>query len=111
MCLSSPATELSSPLQAAGFLFTLHRRLTGLGSAPLREGQFLMPVGTVKFFNGVKGFGFITPDGGGKDDFVHVAAVASAGWATLKQRQRIKYDLVADERGKDSAVNLRHLLR
>jgi len=70
-----------------------------------------MPLGTVKFYNGVKGFGFITPEGGGKDDFVRVAAVASAGWATLKQRQRVKYDLVSDERGKDSAVNLRHLLR
>ncbi|MDO6415351.1 cold shock domain-containing protein [Sphingomonas sp. BIUV-7] len=70
-----------------------------------------MPVGTVKFFNGVKGFGFITPDGGGKDDFVDVAAVSKAGWATLKQRQRIEYDLVADERGKDSAVNLQNLRR
>jgi CspA family cold shock protein len=70
-----------------------------------------MPVGTVKFFNGVKGFGFITPDGGGKDDFVHVAAVAKAGWATLNQRQRIEYDLVPDDRGKDSAVNLRRVGR
>jgi CspA family cold shock protein len=63
----------------------------------------------VKFFNGVKGFGFITPDRGGKDDFVHVAAVEKAGMNTLKQRQRIEYDLAADANGKDSAVNLRRV--
>jgi CspA family cold shock protein len=69
--------------------------------------EFVLPVGTVKFFNGSKGFGFITPDGGGKDDFVHRDAVAEAGMSTLKLRQRIEYDLVADARGKDTAVNLR----
>ena len=69
--------------------------------------EYLLPVGTVKFFNGIKGFGFITPDGGGKDDFVHVDAVAKAGMSTLKLRQRIAYDLVTDARGKDTAVNLR----
>jgi CspA family cold shock protein len=66
-----------------------------------------MPTGTVKYFNGVKGFGFITPDSGGKDDFVHLAAVEQAGLSTLKQRQRLRYDLAVDERGKDAAVNLR----
>jgi CspA family cold shock protein len=69
--------------------------------------EFFLPVGTVKFFNGIKGFGFITPDGGGKDDFVHVDAVLKAGMSTLKQRQRIAYDLAADARGNDTAVNLR----
>lgn len=66
-----------------------------------------MPTGTVKFFNGIKGFGFITPDTGGKDDFVHVAAVEKAGLSTLRQRQRIRYDIAADAQGKDTAVNLR----
>lgn len=66
-----------------------------------------MPTGTVKYFNGIKGFGFITPDNGGKDDFVHVSAVEKAGLRTLRQRQRILYDIAADERGKDMAVNLR----
>lgn len=66
-----------------------------------------MPTGTVKFFNGIKGFGFITPDGGGKDDFVAMAAVEQAGLKTLAQKQRLKYDIRADKAGKDSAVNLR----
>jgi CspA family cold shock protein len=69
--------------------------------------EFLLPVGTVRFFNGIKGLGFITPDGGGKDNFVHLDAVARAGMSTLKFRQRIEYDLVIDARGKESAVNLR----
>jgi CspA family cold shock protein len=65
-----------------------------------------MPVGTVKFFNGIKGFGFIAPDGGGKADFVHVSAVERAGMKTLSQRQRLRYDLTTDKNGKDTAVNL-----
>jgi CspA family cold shock protein len=65
-----------------------------------------MPTGTVKFFNGVKGFGFIAPDGGGKEAFVHVSAVERAGLTTLSQKQRIRYDVQADQSGKDAAVNL-----
>jgi CspA family cold shock protein len=71
--------------------------------------EFSLPVGTVKFFNGIKGFGFITPDRGGKDDFVNLESVVKAGMSTLKQRQRIEYDLVTDDRGKDTAVNLRRI--
>lgn len=62
--------------------------------------------GTVKFFNADKGYGFIAPDGGGNDAFVHVTAVERAGMRTLDQNQRVQYDLEEDRRGKMSAVNL-----
>jgi len=65
-----------------------------------------MPIGTVKFFNPDKGFGFIQPDGGGNDAFVHVTAVDKAGMSGLDKDQRISYDLEDDQRGKPSAVNL-----
>ncbi len=65
-----------------------------------------MPVGTVKFFNTDKGYGFIAPDGGGNDSFVHISAVQAAGMGTLEQNQRVSYDIETDRRGKASAVNL-----
>jgi CspA family cold shock protein len=65
-----------------------------------------MPVGTVKFFNNDKGFGFIAPDDGGKDSFVHISAVERAGMSTLEQNQRLSYEVEADQRGRESAVNL-----
>lgn len=65
-----------------------------------------MPIGTVKFFNEDKGFGFIQPDGNGNDAFVHISAVQIAGMQTLNRDQRISYDLEQDKRGKTSAVNL-----
>ncbi|WP_116091598.1 cold-shock protein [Sphingomonas crusticola] len=65
-----------------------------------------MPVGTVKFFNNDKGFGFIAPDDGGKDSFVHISAVERAGMGTLEQNQRLRYEVEADQRGRESAVNL-----
>ncbi len=65
-----------------------------------------MPVGTVKFFNSSKGYGFIAPDEGGGDAFVHISAVERAGMASLNQDQRIKYELETDKRGKTSAINL-----
>lgn len=65
-----------------------------------------MPVGTVKFFNAAKGYGFIAPEGGGGDAFVHISAVERAGMATLDKDQRVKYELETDNRGKTSAVNL-----
>ena len=68
-----------------------------------------MPIGTVRFFNGPKGFGFIAPDSGGKEDFVRLSAVEQAGLTTLRQKQRIRYDVQTDSSGKDSAVNLRPL--
>jgi len=66
-----------------------------------------MPTGTVKFFNDSKGFGFIQPDGGGTDAFVHVTAVERAGMRSLRQDQRLSYDLEEDQRGKTKAVNLK----
>ena len=65
-----------------------------------------MPVGTVKFFNNDKGFGFIAPDDGSKDSFVHISAVERAGMGTLEQNQRLRYEVEADQRGRESAVNL-----
>ena len=66
-----------------------------------------MPTGTVKFFNENKGYGFIAPDGGGNDAFVHMTAVESAGMRSLRENQRISYELEQDKRGKMSAVNLK----
>jgi len=66
-----------------------------------------MPVGTVKFFNETKGYGFIAPDGGGQDAFFHISAVERAGMGTLRENQRVAYDLEEDRRGKMAAGNLR----
>lgn len=63
-------------------------------------------IGTVKFFDTTKGFGFIAPDNGGQDAFVHISAVEQAGLGTLNQNQRVSYDLEADKRGRQSATNL-----
>jgi cold shock protein len=62
--------------------------------------------GTVKWFNGQKGFGFIQPDGGGKDVFVHISAVEKAGLSGLNEGAKVSYDIVSD-RGKESAGNLK----
>ena len=64
-----------------------------------------MATGTVKWFNPTKGFGFIQPDSGGTDVFVHVSAVEKAGLRTLNDGQKVSYEL-ATEKGKTSAVNL-----
>lgn len=66
-----------------------------------------MPQGTVKFFNDMKGFGFITPDGGGNDAFVHVSALEASGLRSLAQNQRVEYDLAPDRRGRESATNVK----
>jgi len=68
-----------------------------------------MPQGTVKFFNDAKGFGFITPDGGVTDAFVHVTALEAAGLRTLSQDQRVEYELAPDRRGRESATNIKAL--
>jgi CspA family cold shock protein len=65
-----------------------------------------MASGTVKLFNSTKGFGFIQPDNGGKDVFVHISAVERAGLQGLNEGQKISYDVV-NERGKDAAANLK----
>lgn len=65
-----------------------------------------MITGTVKFFNADKGYGFIAPENGGADAFVHISAVERAGMRTLDKEQRVSYELETDNRGKTSAVNL-----
>lgn len=67
-----------------------------------------MYTGTVKWFNPTKGFGFIVPEEGGKDVFVHITAVQAAGLRDLKENQRVSYEIVT-ERGKAAAANLKPL--
>jgi CspA family cold shock protein len=68
-----------------------------------------MTEGTVKFFNTTKGFGFIEPVGGGKDAFVHISAVERAGLSTLREGQKVSYDLETGRDGKVSAANIKEL--
>lgn len=65
-----------------------------------------MALGTVKWFNATKGYGFIQPEGGGKDVFVHISAVEKAGFTGLAEGARVSYEVVAN-RGNESAENLR----
>jgi CspA family cold shock protein len=71
-----------------------------------RERNNPMPTGTVKFFNADKGYGFIAPDGGGNDSFVHISAVQAAGMMSLDKDQRVNYEVEEGRNGKASAVNL-----
>ena len=67
-----------------------------------------MATGTVKWFNDAKGYGFITPDGGGKDVFAHFSAIQGSGFKTLKENQKVSFEIVADRRtGKSAADRLR----
>ncbi|MCG8356032.1 MAG: cold-shock protein [Kiloniellales bacterium] len=66
-----------------------------------------MTTGTVKWFNTVKGYGFISPDDGGKDAFVHISAVERAGLPGLSEGQRVEYELQPGRNGKSSAQNLK----
>jgi CspA family cold shock protein len=66
-----------------------------------------MTTGTVKFFNSAKGFGFIEPEDGSKDAFVHISAVERAGMNSLSEGQKVSYDLEAGRDGKPAAENLR----
>ena len=65
-----------------------------------------MATGSVKWFNAAKGFGFIQPDNGGKDVFVHISAVEKAGIGDLQEGQKLSYEVI-NERGKDAATNLK----
>jgi len=65
-----------------------------------------MPTGTVKWFNAQKGFGFIQPEAGGADVFVHISAVERAGMSNLNEGQKLSYELEKGKQGKTSAVNL-----
>src|SRR5208337_3466850 len=89
---------------------TVFLRAEGTGRArlPSCKESSQMAIGTVKWFNATKGFGFIQPDDGGKDVFVHISAVERAGMRGLNEDQKISYDVVADKRsGKSSAENLK----
>jgi CspA family cold shock protein len=66
-----------------------------------------MPTGVVKWYNSTKGFGFIAPEGGGKDVFVHVSAVQQAGHGDPQEGDRIGYDVEKGRDGRESAINLR----
>ena len=67
-----------------------------------------MPTGTVKWFNTTKGYGFIEPDEGGKDVFVHISAVERSGMSAIAEGQKLSFDVVTDDRsGKSAAENLR----
>lgn len=66
-----------------------------------------MTTGTVKWFNAAKGFGFIQPDDGSKDVFVHISAVERSGLGTLKEGQKVQFDLAKGKDGKTSADNLK----
>jgi CspA family cold shock protein len=77
-----------------------------LGGHLFRERNIIMPTGTVKFFNADKGYGFIAPDGGGDDSFVHISAVQAAGMHSLDKEQRVNYEVEIGKNGKASAINL-----
>lgn len=66
-------------------------------------------IGTVKFFNSTKGFGFIAPQDGAKDVFVHISALERAGLSTLVENQRVSFDVQRGDNGKVSAINLKAL--
>src|SRR3954462_1932337 len=95
---------------SAGFSFSLRfyspARPFGPSGNQGSPKEKVMPIGTVKFFNQDKGYGFIQPEGSGNDAFVHISAVERAGMTTLNKDQRVSYDLEQDNRGKTSAVNL-----
>jgi CspA family cold shock protein len=75
-----------------------------MGNPRLEE--ITMPTGTVKWFNPAKGFGFIEPEDGSKDAFVHISAVERAGLSTLNEGQKVSYELQAGQNGRSSAENL-----
>jgi CspA family cold shock protein len=92
----------AADLQIVGDVIAVEER----PSAPQRELTGEKATGTVKFFNSMKGFGFITRDDGQPDAFVHISAVERSGMSQLNEGDRVEFDLEVDRRGKHSAVNL-----
>ena len=91
----------ASDLEAVGDVIAVEKR-----EAPQRELTGERATGTVKFFNGMKGFGFITRDDGQPDAFVHISAIERSGMSGLNEGDRLEFDIEVDRRGKYSAVNL-----
>jgi CspA family cold shock protein len=93
---------------AEDFQFTVVRinRAAGARWGKVKERRRVMATGTVKWFNTTKGYGFIVPQDGGKDVFVHITAVQSAGLRGLNEGQKVTFD-IAMERGKAAAINLK----
>jgi cold shock protein len=83
------------------------RRPRDIFAYPLSTGDVAVAMGTVKWFNSTKGYGFIAPEGGGPDVFVHISAVEKAGYTNLAEGARISYELASGRSGKMSAENLR----
>jgi CspA family cold shock protein len=94
-----------SPGSLGGF-FLAEPAVVDLKFHCFKTGSAVVATGTVKWFNSAKGFGFIQPDGGGKDVFVHISAVEKAGLSSLNEGAKVSYDIVSD-RGKESAGNLK----
>ena len=83
------------------------RRSPSLGLAVRRQkGSASMPKGTVKWFNPTKGYGFIAPETGGKDVFVHISAVQKAGFRSLSEGQKVDFEVEQQQNGRTAAVNL-----
>ena len=107
VCLAklSRIGPLSSHLLKLGSIL-LYRVANAIGGRHTMQGEMTMPTGNVKWFNPTKGYGFIQPQGGGKDVFVHISAVERAGLSTLNEGQTVQYEIVSN-RGKESAENLK----
>ena len=88
------------------FVATLTEPSCRILRAALHMGDITMANGTVKWFNTAKGFGFIAPEGGRKDVFVHISAVERAGLTGLKDNQKVTFDIVSGRDGRESAENL-----
>ena len=93
------------PVHAGGF-FLRKRRAPLILPASFETWRDDVATGTVKWFNGQKGYGFIQPDAGGKDVFVHISAIEKAGYDGLPEGAKVSYDIIS-ERGKESAGNLK----
>jgi CspA family cold shock protein len=98
---------LKRPAGSGRRVFLAVHHATDLGCRHWFKRESGMPSGTVKWFNGKKGYGFIAPDGGGgKDVFVHISAVEKAGFSSLVEDAKVTFDIVPDK-AKESAENLR----
>lgn len=96
-CLPLPAVSSFDPLNTAGPMHYRDRQ---------QQRKLRMPKGTVKWFNSTKGYGFIAPEDGGKDVFVHISAVERSGLTGLQDNQTVTYELQTGRDNRESAVNL-----